>query len=113
MRIERVASVAARPTTPYWQPRSICTWLILRGSGAQLCRYGIAACAVLLILLVGVSLVYLEAHYATDVIAGFVAGLIWTDMVIIGSRFLKSRRKWEVGSSSRRTSDGILRPASP
>ena len=76
-------------------------------------RYGIAACAVLLILLIGVSRVYLEAHYATDVIAGFVAGFIWTDTVIIGSRFLKSPRKRQVGSSSRGTSDGILRPAPP
>jgi undecaprenyl-diphosphatase len=55
-------------------------------------RYGVAACAALLILLVGVSRLYLEVHYASDVIAGFVAGLVWTDTVIIGSRFLKSRR---------------------
>ena len=77
-------------------------------------RYAVAACAVLLILLVGVSRLYLEVHYATDVVGGFVAGFIWADTVIIGSRFLKSRRKRQLGSSSRPTSgDGILRPAPP
>jgi undecaprenyl-diphosphatase len=76
-------------------------------------RYGVAGCAVLLILLVGVSRLYLEVHYATDVIGGFVAGFVWTDTVIIGTRFLEPRRKPQVGSSSRRTSDGILRTAPP
>jgi membrane-associated phospholipid phosphatase len=69
------------------------SWQHLRGFA----RYALPVSAVLLILLVGVSRVYLEMHYATDVIAGFIAGFIWLDTVIIASRFLDSRRQRRVG----------------
>lgn len=66
-------------------------------------RYALAASLVLLILLVGLSRVYLGVHYASDVIAGFIAGFIWTDTVIIGSRFMGLSTSAEAGSAPVRT----------
>jgi undecaprenyl-diphosphatase len=44
-----------------------------------------------LVLLIGVSRIYLQAHYLSDVIAGYLAGFLWSDTVIIGSRLLVPR----------------------
>ncbi|MBI2756369.1 MAG: phosphatase PAP2 family protein [Chloroflexi bacterium] len=46
----------------------------------------------LVVLLIGLSRLYLGVHYFTDVLAGYAAGLIWTDAVILGSRMVTSRR---------------------
>ena len=40
-------------------------------------KYFLTAVLVLLILLIGFSRVYLRVHYASDVLAGFVIGLLW------------------------------------
>ncbi|RSK48242.1 phosphatase PAP2 family protein [Hymenobacter rigui] len=45
-------------------------------------RYGVAAALSLLILLIGLTRVYLRVHYATDVLAGFTAGLGWLVVAI-------------------------------
>jgi membrane-associated phospholipid phosphatase len=64
------------------------TWRLVRGPWriVLLCALG------LLVVLIGVSRIYLEAHYLSDVIAGYMAGFMWTDIVIIGSRVLIPRR---------------------
>jgi membrane-associated phospholipid phosphatase len=49
--------------------------------------------AVLLVLLIGLARIYLGAHYATDVMAGYLAGLLWTDAVIVGSRVVRPRAR--------------------
>ncbi len=41
-----------------------------------------------LVLLIGLSRLYLGVHYFTDVVAGYLAGLFWTDAVIVGGRLL-------------------------
>jgi len=64
------------------------TWHLLAGCW----RILLAAALVLLVLLIGVARVYLEAHYLSDVIAGYLAGLLWTDAVILGTRALSLRR---------------------
>lgn len=45
-------------------------------------RYGLCSGLVLLILLIGLTRVYLRVHYATDVLAGFAAGLAWLVVAI-------------------------------
>ena len=40
-------------------------------------RTGIIVLLVILIILIGFSRVYLRVHYASDVIAGFVIGILW------------------------------------
>lgn len=46
---------------------------------------------ILLVLLIGLARLYLEAHYLSDVIAGYLAGILWTDALILGSRVLTVR----------------------
>jgi membrane-associated phospholipid phosphatase len=42
-----------------------------------LLMYGLAILLVILILLIGFSRIYLRVHYLSDVIAGFIIGLLW------------------------------------
>jgi len=48
--------------------------------------------AVTLILLVGVSRIYLGVHYPTDVIGGFAVGVVWVTAVAVGDRLAEHRR---------------------
>jgi len=63
------------------------TWRIVHGWWRILVIVGL----VLLVLLIGLARIYLEVHYLSDVIAGYLAGFLWTDAVILGSRGLKMR----------------------
>jgi len=58
-----------------------------------------------LVLLIGLSRLYLQAHYLSDVIAGYLAGLLWTDSVIVGGRVLTVR-----AHRQGRASNGTSRP---
>ena len=48
---------------------------------------------IMLVLLIGLARLYLGVHYLSDVIAGYLAGFLWTDAVIIGSHLLSVRRR--------------------
>jgi undecaprenyl-diphosphatase len=64
-------------------------WRVLPGWQRWIC----AGALLLLVLLIGWSRLYLGVHYFTDVVAGYLAGFLWTDAVIIGSHFLTVRRR--------------------
>jgi membrane-associated phospholipid phosphatase len=59
-------------------------------------RVLLAAGLVILVLLIGLSRLYLQAHYLSDVIAGYLAGVLWTHSVILGSRVLAQRRYYRL-----------------
>ncbi len=64
------------------------TWRLIKGWA----RIAMILALVLLVMLVGVSRIYLQAHYLSDVIAGYLVGFLWTETVIIGSQLLVTRR---------------------
>jgi membrane-associated phospholipid phosphatase len=64
-------------------------WRLLTGRWRFIC----AALLVLVAFLIGLSRLYLGVHYLTDVIAGYIAGIAWTDAIIIGGSLLGRRRK--------------------
>jgi len=57
------------------------------------------AVACLLTGLVGVSRVYLGVHYPTDVLAGWLAGLVWATFCWLVARWLQNRGQVESGGS--------------
>ncbi|UOQ76321.1 phosphatase PAP2 family protein [Hymenobacter sp. 5516J-16] len=54
-------------------------WTHVRRPGP---RYALVAALLVLILLIGLTRVYLRVHYATDVLAGFTAGAAWLIVAI-------------------------------
>jgi membrane-associated phospholipid phosphatase len=64
-------------------------WRILHGWQ----RVAGAVGSLLLILLIGLSRLYLGIHYITDVVAGYMAGVLWTGAIIYGRHRLTRKRR--------------------
>ncbi len=48
--------------------------------------------AVSLVLLIGISRIYLGVHYPSDVLAGFVVGFIWVVTIAVGDKLIHARK---------------------
>jgi membrane-associated phospholipid phosphatase len=72
------------------------SWRVLRGWPRAACTVGL----LLLVLAIGLSRIYLGVHYLTDVLAGYLAGFVWTDAVILGGQALARRRDGAGGRSA-------------
>lgn len=59
-------------------------------------RAGVWILALGLILLVGVSRIYLGVHYPSDVLAGYAAAVVWVVAVALGDRLAAQRRSRRV-----------------
>ena len=67
----------------------ITAWLIASQMRYSSAKAGVWAAAIVLILLVGLSRVYLGVHYPTDIAAGFLAALVWVSTVITADTVTK------------------------
>ena len=65
--------------------------LILLGPRNRRAQVAIVGCATLLILAIGLSRLYLGAHYFSDVVGGYAAGMLWLSACISG---LEVTRRW-------------------
>jgi membrane-associated phospholipid phosphatase len=70
---------------------SLLIYLVWRHVESRPLRNFLVAALIIFILLIGFSRIYLRVHYATDVVAGFAAGILW---VIIGIGALRRIEKF-------------------
>lgn len=62
------------------------TWKLIK---SEVLRFMILSMSVLLIILVGISRIYLNVHWLTDVLGGYAAGLSWLILCIIMANTIK------------------------
>jgi undecaprenyl-diphosphatase len=64
-------------------------------------RWAVAVSGILVVLLIGISRLYLGVHYPTDVVAGYLAALLW--LVCVGAVYALwlSVQRLRAGESSR------------
>ena len=70
------------------------TYLIIRSQRGLWTSTLLSAIMVLFILGIGISRIYLNAHYASDVLAGFVAGSFWLVACILALEARPFYRKY-------------------
>jgi undecaprenyl-diphosphatase len=63
-------------------------WLQLEHQRA---RVALVGCTLVLVLLIGLSRMYLGVHYFSDVIAGYAAGAVWLAACITGLEVVRRR----------------------
>ena len=56
--------------------------------------------AALLVIMIGMSRIYLGVHYPSDVIAGYLAALVWVSSLVIADRVRKTRKGLKVATVS-------------
>jgi undecaprenyl-diphosphatase len=72
-------------------------FLIVRGAPGRTALQTLTiAGAALVIVLVGLSRIYLGVHYATDVLGGYLAGFAWADFCVLAYEVGRGRRGWKV-----------------
>jgi undecaprenyl-diphosphatase len=71
----------------------LAAYLIARGIKSWTWRVLAVVAAVLIVLLIGFSRIYLEAHYLSDVLGGFGVGIVWLASVVTGMETLRRRRE--------------------
>ena len=69
------------------------SFLLLEGTKGRVARMVIGSLVILVILLVGISRVYLGVHYPIDVFGGYTVGLAWLSIVLAIYFTLKKSKK--------------------
>lgn len=71
-------------------------YLVIRSERNKMTKVITSIFLLLFILLIGISRIYLNVHYPSDVIAGFSAGLFWLILTISALRVLKWQRERKI-----------------
>lgn len=71
-------------------------YLLVLHVRAPATRGAAIAAAVVLVILIGLSRLYLGVHYFTDVIAGYAAGTVWLAACITGVELVRRRRSFKI-----------------
>jgi membrane-associated phospholipid phosphatase len=70
----------------------VAAYFLIRGLRRDSAKVLVAILAALLILMVGVSRVYLGVHFPSDVLAGWMLGLLWFALIVIADHLWQARR---------------------
>jgi membrane protein DedA with SNARE-associated domain/membrane-associated phospholipid phosphatase len=66
-------------------------YLLVREAHRHGQRVAVIACAALLILLIGLSRIYLGVHYFSDVVGGYAAGVVWLAACVSGLEIVRRK----------------------
>lgn len=72
-------------------------FLVIRGNQKEWVKWAVSIPLLVLIGLIGISRIYLGAHYPSDVAAGFIAGTIWLLLCVTALEWVN----WQTGSKIR------------
>lgn len=72
-------------------------FLIIRGTQKEWAKWTISISLMVLVMLIGISRIYLGAHFPSDVAAGYIAGIIWLLLCLTALEWVV----WQSGSGIR------------
>ncbi|MEH7097521.1 phosphatase PAP2 family protein [Neobacillus vireti] len=68
-------------------------YLLIKGMKSKIAKWFIASLAVVILLLIGASRIFLQVHYLSDVLGGYALGFIWAVIWIFFYHSFKQRYK--------------------
>lgn len=72
-------------------------FLIIRGTQKEWVKWTVSVSLSVLVVLIGISRIYLGAHFPSDVVAGYIAGTIWLLLCVTALEWIN----WQTGSNIR------------
>lgn len=70
----------------------VLSYFVFRETGNKKLSYAVLMISMFIVLLIGISRIYLGVHYPTDVIAGYIAGFLWVTSAILFEKTIIYRR---------------------
>ncbi|WP_226037435.1 phosphatase PAP2 family protein [Aquibacillus saliphilus] len=71
-------------------------YFVARSKWSKAVKWSFAILSIILIFLIGISRVYLGAHFPSDVLAGYLAGTVWMTLCILALEWSEWRTKYPI-----------------